>query len=359
MKKHTKLISLFLALTLLLGLSSCVFDKTDDAPIGMKNATAAGEPFRLYIPTSWNLNTSYGISGGYAPVSEQVSVSVIGYPITEDMAAEMEAAGVTESGARLDWFWSNQSRPALEGLSLGGSFSEVEEPSETLLNKINARRYHARGVISKKDVHVVQIIAEREDTFYVFSYTAEDAQYTNWLTTLDSMLSEFFFAEPYYPDFYEKELDADAETPEGMLLASNNDVGYRFFVPNTWKINQYEKIFSAYREDDRSSVSVVPYDPGAEGITVKDYFTLCEDMMITTAGEDGYELLGETEITLGGRNATAYEFTYRVGANTYRYLQVIAVCRSMLYSLTYTALPENYEAHLADVEAMIEHFEFR
>ena len=54
-----------------------------------------------------------------------------------------------------------------------------------------------------------------------------------------------------------------------------------------------------------------------------------------------------------------FDFYYTVGGAQYRYRQFICAYRSMIYCMTYTALPENYDAHLADVTAMIEAFEFR
>ena len=53
------------------------------------------------------------------------------------------------------------------------------------------------------------------------------------------------------------------------------------------------------------------------------------------------------------------EYEYTVGDVTYRYLQVIVGYQSMIYNLTYTALPQNFEANRADVEAIIAAFAFR
>ena len=80
--------------------------------------------------------------------------------------------------------------------------------------------------------------------------------------------------------------------------------------------------------------------------------------MTSTSG-GGYRRISEAEITIGGGKALQYEYEYTVGGVTYRYLQVIVGYRSMIYNLTYTALPQNFEANRADVEAMIDAFTFR
>ena len=73
-----------------------------------------------------------------------------------------------------------------------------------------------------------------------------------------------------------------------------------------------------------------------------------------------FALCGEPEATkLGGKDAMAYTYTYRLGGVAYKSRQVIAVYSAALYSMTYTALPENFDAHLSDVNQMIDAFEFR
>lgn len=360
MKKMIKTLALFLCAVILVSLASCVTDAPEGVPEGMKLATAAGADFRFYIPTSWNSNTAYGVSGGYYSMSTQSSVSMSKYPITETMVAQMaEAAIGEEGGARIEWFWSNECKTVLEEQSLGGSFSAVEDKSEDLLNKLNAWRFHYKGIVNGEELHFLQVVAERENAFYVFSYIADVSVYADLLPNVESMLDVFVFADPYVPDDYAKDLDADVEIPAGMKPASGKDVAYYFFVPEAWTVSRDEEIFAAYLESDRSSVSVVPYMPDAESMSVAEFFTMCQDMMKNTAGTDGYELISYRTVELGGRQATEYVYRYTVGGVEYRYKQVIAAYKSMIYSLTYTALPENYDAHLADVDAMVGAFAFR
>ncbi|MBR3894304.1 MAG: hypothetical protein IKJ35_04055 [Clostridia bacterium] len=362
MKRFTKCVALLLITAALLELASCA-SSNGEVPEGMKNATAAGDDFRLYIPINWNANTIYGVSGGYATLSEQSTVSVTKHAITPETEAQMQAELTRDGGEvtgerRIDWFWNNRCLPSLRELSEGSSFSEAEAKSQALLNKYNAWRYHWKGVANGTPLHFLQIIAEKDGAFYLFAFTAVERQYQAQLSNVELMLDHFVFAEPYAPDENAKVIDPNAPAPEGMKLASNDDVAYRFYVPTTWAINANEGVFAAYLESDRSSVSVVPYMPEVESISVAQYFELCEKIMKETAGE--YELLAEPEtLDLGGRQATVYVYRYTVGGREYRYKQVIAAYKSMIYSLTYTSTPENFDAHLADVDAMIDAFEFR
>ena len=80
-------------------------------------------------------------------------------------------------------------------------------------------------------------------------------------------------------------------------------------------------------------------------------------MKVTSGGQ--YTRLGEAEITFGGGKAMQYEYEYTVGGVTYRYLQVIVGYKSMIYNLTYTALPQNFDTNRADVDAIIAALTFR
>ncbi len=364
MKKALRFVALLLCAAMLTVFASCVKDRPEGIPDGMQIACAENADFRLYVPTTWNVNTDYGVSGAYFNLSTQTTVSVVKYPITDTMRAQMSEAGIAEDNgeARIDWYWNTQSRPALEAVSLGGSFSEVEEKSSMLLDDANAWRYHCKGHSKPKqaDLHFVQVIAERENAFYVFTYTAEEAQYQNCLRDVEAMLEAFVFAEPYSSDEYAKQIDKAAPAPDGMKLASNDDVAYRFYVPTDWTIDPDQSIFAAFATDG-SSVSVVPYMPTEEGVSAEAFFNSCKDALQSTADDGGFEILEEGNTTLGGRNAKVYVYRYTVGGNEYRYKQVIAVYKSMVYSLTYTSRPgaEFYEAHLADVDRMIAEFQFR
>ena len=361
MKILKKLILIVLCFGLTLSFAACSKENESDIPEGMQIASAPGADFRLYVPTVWNLNTDYGVSGAYYNLSTQSTVSMVKYPVTDALRAAMAADAVENSTtARLDWYRATQCLPVVEETALGGSLILLDEETESvLLDTLNARRYHCKANVKGVTMHFVHVVAEKGDAFYVFTFAVADELYAGLLPDVTSMLEHFRFADPYTLDEYVKEDAKDLSAPSGMKLASNDDVAYRFYVPKAWQINRDETVFSAYLESDRSNVTVVPYMPNQDSMSVAEFFAMCQELMQNTADEGGYELLSQETVDLGGRQATAYVYRYTVGGTEYRYMQVIAAYKSMLYSLTYTALPEHFDAHLADVNAMVEAFEFR
>ena len=92
-------------------------------------------------------------------------------------------------------------------------------------------------------------------------------------------------------------------------------------------------------------------------MTAKEYFEACEEIYKTDIA--GYERISESNTTLSGRDAVSYEYKAVYGSAEYKIRQTVAVYGSLIYSVTYTALADSYDAHIADVDVMVSAFIFR
>ena len=361
MKKIAKALAAgLLCLSLLFSMASCA-TSDEEVPAGMKIATAAGADFRFYVPAIWNVNTAYGVSGAYYNFAKQSTVSMVKYEITEQMRAQIaEAQTVGSHGSAIEWFWDTQCVSSVKAYARDNVINRYSaDDSATVLGGLNAKRYHYSATVEGAETHFVQVIGEATQAFYVFTCTLDKELYDECLDDIDGMLAAFKLSDdPYRPRDYAKYIDGNDCPHEGMQLASNKEVAYLFYVPQNWKINYDEEIYSAYDPADRTSVSVVPYMPANEGMSVSDYFATAQEMMQKQSG-DSYRLISETAGTLGGRNATVYEFEFSVGGTLYKYRQYVAVQGSMIYALTYTATPECFDAHLAELDSIVSTFAFR
>jgi len=363
---------ILLCASMLLSLVSCAQNGEDgeSAPAGMQFATAEGADYRLFLPTHWSVNLAYGISGGYYSLGTQSTVSVECYPISDEMEAALAVIPVPAAGdgkedetspwkLRADWFYENELKPLIASLATGAIEMVEINCVSVLLDGVNARQYHATTTVAERKLHFVQVVGERAGKFYVLSFTVDDALYLNLKENdYPKILEEFRFSEkPFVPKEPTKEIH-DGEAPEGMQLASNEDVSYAFYVPSSWSVSKNEEIFAATAPDG-SNMSVIPYMPASDEVmSVPEYYEWNKAAMIKTS-PNGFEELSAEEITVDGAAAMRYEYLYTVGGVTYRYAQVITVWRGMFYNLTYTALPERFEANLTDVQAILAAFDFR
>jgi len=64
----------------------------------------------------------------------------------------------------------------------------------------------------------------------------------------------------------------------------------------------------------------------------------------------------EENITMSDVYGKKYVYTASLGDFQYKIMQAACIKGSSVYLFTYTAVPENYDLHLEDVAAMLEHF---
>ena len=339
----------------ILSAASCASHEDTLVPEGMQSATAYGATYRLYVPTTWSLKILPGISGAYYNVAQQSAVSVAEYPIDKS-GGDMPAPPVGNKSLT-DYFFEEHLLTQIKLLSTGEVHLYEEDCIATTLGGANAYQYHVSATVAGEVTHFLHVIAQQDNKFYVFSFTATEDLYTRCMSDVQKMLEHFAFGDAYTPTDAIKNFPTDAHAPEGMKIASDSEVEYLFYVPENWSVNEIGKVCGATAPDG-SFVSVVSYLPSGEGMSVSEYFAKSEELMSATSGGQ-YQRISEAEITLGGGKALQYEYEYTVGGVTYRYLQVIFGYKSTIYNLTYTALPQNFEANRADVEAMIGAFTFR
>ena len=364
-----KLAAILLCLSMMLSLASCSAGGGVDIPEGMQIASAAGADYYLYVPTTWNLNTHYGVSGAYFNLTNLSNVSVEKYTQTAELLAEMGVDGIAPEASAIErilWYRNNYCQPALARMAQ--SFTDVTAESQidpmTTLDGVTAVQYRVKANVNGTAIVWHQVIAERGGAFYVFTFSVNEDLLSMLWSDVARMLTEFKFSDtPYIPDEIAKNLDKNANAPEGMKLASNKEVQYRFYVPLAWTVDQNERVFAAYCGQDYASVSVVPYMPDGDVANVQAFFAKTEAELQAIVDENGYELIeaeSGVECNLGDCKALAYRYRLTINGRTYEYYQVIAAYKTMFYSLTFTAPSQTvYDEHFPEVQKIIDAFEFR
>ncbi len=168
---------------------------------------------------------------------------------------------------------------------------------------------------------------------------------------------------------------SNTDAPEGFQHAENEHEVFNFFVPNTWIVNNSGGTASAYYStSDYSNMSFTRLiiDPGSmddlaeyKAVTVAELGALLKDFVLIessgsedTSAETGSD--GEkTELKIDGRETIVFEYKCTLSGKTYCYKQAVTMKDDFFYIFTYTALEENYEKHLKDVDATISNIRFK
>lgn len=345
--KHRAVIRLLCAfLTLCMLAGSLIACSTEsEVPEGYQYATCKGEYFRLFVPTQWKVNTQSGVSGGYYSLAEGTAVSMAEVYFDAPVA-DREGEDVT---ATLEDFY----KAHLEDISSLRGYEPDKEFDGTLGGIYKAKDITYSASRGGESYRFRQVLTKVEGRFYLFTYSSKSDTFDRWKETVDGILENILFhGYPYEGDAHEKKIPAVDNIPDGMKLVTGNDVAYRFFAPAAWQVSDAEAAALVYfSEEDRSNVSVLGYVPDTDGYSVADYWENTEKYYKDSL-KDYTPTAEPREETMGGRKATVYEYTYSLGGVTYKCRQSVCVYSYMIVVMTYTALPENYDAHLTDVEAM-------
>lgn len=342
----SRILSPVLCLLLLATMLVACGGKDDEVPENMQYATVAGSNYRLFLPIDWNLLTDTGVSGGYASAQNKAVIYVKVYENPESLEARD--------------FWSTVLMP-----SLLGSFEKLEPvstltPVESTLNEHAAITAPFEGTREMVTYQGQLVICPKGDQIYVLTFCARKDLYEGYLSVFDTVKSNFKFSDtPFEPEDPINTVDPNADAPEGMMLASNDDVAYRFYVPKSWVLDKNLPTSSAYvSESDRSNVNVTVYMPEEDHIeSVDDFWATCLEEL-----KKGMEIVGEikgTEVTVDGRPGKTYEYTANVSGKTYRFAQTITSYRGMIYTITYTATEANYDTHRDTYSDILAAFDFR
>lgn len=342
--KSSTLIRLFCVLlsVCLLGGSLVACSKESEIPEGYQYATCNGEYFLLFVPTQWTVNTESGVSGGCYSLLEGTAVSMVEVPFE----AEEGSAGLTE------FFEAHRAE-----ISTLREY-KAEKEFDATLGGYKAKDITYSAAVGEDVFRYRQLLCKVGGRFFLFTYSSKSDFFDRWLDTVDEILENITFtAYPFSGDTPHKKLP-QVEAPEGMKLVTDNDLAYRFFAPESWIVGEAEAASLVYvSETDRSNVSVTGYS-APDGYSVANYWEDTEKYYKDTLKD--YTPVGEvTQGKMGGRTASIYEFTYALGGVTYHCRQSICVFGYMIVVMTYTALPEQYHAHLPEVERMQSELTFR
>jgi len=175
MKMTQRLIAL--ASAILIGmatLTSCAAPDVD-TPDGMQLASLDGVEYALYVPESWTVNKNSGVSGAYVSAYDKSNVSLVSYVPTAAITMEQY------------WTMCEESyKTEFENYSL-------LENGTTTMAGASAPYYVYSATVSGVEYKFLQAIVANNGMFYLFTYTAEPANYDTHIESVMEMIEVFTF----------------------------------------------------------------------------------------------------------------------------------------------------------------------
>ncbi len=338
--KDVEMLKKIIALTLtlvVLGLSLVSCKNRNGVPDGMQAAHLAGEPFCLYVPENWTVNTKSGISSAYSYANDKIIVSAR-YHAQADSAQTLDdymIACAEGYAATMKDFYLVSRDPAL----LGGKDARKMEYTVTEAGK----SYTCTQISTLHEGLVVSL------SFYCLTDVKDAAA-----EEFEKIRAAFVLTSLPAPANDEV---VDKKTPDGMKIASAKNDAHRLYVPKSWICHSESgKSEAYYPESGKPNVTVSIYVPDTS-ISIEDYFASCETRY--TEALAGYERVATQERQVAARRAMSYTYRASYDGMSFRVMQTVLSDGMAIYSLTYTALDDRFDAHLTDVEAILGAFTFR
>lgn len=327
---------LLLAATLLCVLPLFGCAKDDGIPDNMFSASLSGEPFIFYVPNDWQDNRDSGISSArfgldviasaraYVPEDENETLESFVQKHIEECKKNYETESVESKAAKLG--------KTASALRVEFDFKATEDAEKT---------------------KAVQYFAMNNGEAIMLSFYCKSADFDEYAEVFEQIRKEFVLTERTAT---ENEAVTDKKTPDGMKLASNG-LEYVFYIPTAWETDVSDSFsFAYYPEAGKPNVTVTSYLPNGE-ITAERYFLICEEDYEKSLS--GYERLSEEKMKVAGREAIAYTYKTTYGGKDVKIMQTVLVYDTRVYSVTYTANSDRFDAHIDDVRAMLSAFRFR
>lgn len=152
------------------------------------------------------------------------------------------------------------------------------------------------------------------------------------------------------------------QTPDGMKDAAIENADYHLYVPEVWIESNTLGLSGAHvgAADQAYSPNVIVtvYYPDTT-MDVATYFTTVVKPQLELTLDALTMVTEGTAATLGGKNAWIYTYTYTLGGTAYKQMQVIAANGYRMYTLTYTATANLYDAYIAEVDSVVAAFTFK
>ncbi len=176
MKIFNKAIILVLAVSFLFSLTACE-NQDVIVPDGMQIASEENEQYYLFVPKSWTLSQGK-TSGAYFSALDKSNVSVSAY-----------LADVTMLD--IDSFWEKTENEYKTYFSQG--YELVTSGASAKLGDTDAKKYEFKATLGNEKYMISEVIAQKNDIFYVFTYTALEDRYATHLSEVETIMNNFLF----------------------------------------------------------------------------------------------------------------------------------------------------------------------
>lgn len=191
--------ALIVLLTLIIctmGLVSC--SSADDyVPAGYVLASSKDVDYKLYVPETWVVDMSTGVTTAYVSSSDLSNISFMGFELDSSIISiimgEEQTSSQTDGEVdkddivTVDDYWKYYSS-AFEDTFSDMEYEAKDENTVLGSNKLKAKKYVYTATVTGIKYRFMQVVAIKNKTVYIFTYTAREDAYINNIDKVNEIL---------------------------------------------------------------------------------------------------------------------------------------------------------------------------
>ncbi|MBQ8551621.1 MAG: hypothetical protein IJ428_02275 [Clostridia bacterium] len=148
-----------------------------DAPMGFKEISEEGVTYDLYVPDEWVTDISTGVTAAYYSGIDPTNISMMAFELDGSVSSIAD-------------YWTSY-EPSLKAMF--PDLAYVYEPEEFTLDGVTAVQYVYTGTFTDTPYKIMQVVAFKDATVYIFTYTAEADKYDTHFEDVLAILANFKF----------------------------------------------------------------------------------------------------------------------------------------------------------------------
>lgn len=345
------------AAVLCLAFASCSVQKAyAGAPEGMRPINDGAIGAKLFVPSSWCVDTSLDVPMGYVSAKDRTMVTLV--YISADEVGEVSVPEYWLS-------YKDRFAASMKDFELVKDSEDAKDYTTRLIAGKDAYEFEFTANVTELTYHFRQALLRADDGgIYIITYSAFEDNYNTHLDVLlEDIYGNFVFTNEIIPvdddNTLKPGIDGEVDIPDGMQLISNDAVDYLMFVPESWNVSVNTGISAAYAsETDKASVSTVAFN--TDNTDIESFWSSYEADITSTLGAPIYISESKYEDRkLDGYDARTYAFLLASGEGRYRYSETVLIRNGYVYIITCCAEEGTFEAHSSEFSRVLSEFKFK
>lgn len=169
--KKTVSVVLLLVMAISIFTSCANSDSANGVPDGYQLISGNGLDYQFYVPQSWKADQTNGVSAAYVSDSDRSNVSFMEFDIS-DAKIQFSEGGKNDEKLNAVWNYYDD--------LFNKTFADMKYETKgenTLMGGVAAKKYVYTATVTDIKLKYMQVMAVKEGTVYLMTYTASEGNY--------------------------------------------------------------------------------------------------------------------------------------------------------------------------------------